>query len=152
MGVQTSESCDLSIILLVRQKPTATFLFSSFLFFFVSYWKNSCKKKLGINFLQKFISKIQLAAREEELYKLQYFCFFLPFFRWFILSIGCLPFGPCPFCPHVLNPNSEFSFSPLQFFLTYIVLHIPISLVEMLKLPISCQNAQASISIRSSSC
>jgi hypothetical protein len=27
MGVQTSESCDLSIILLVMQKPTATFLF-----------------------------------------------------------------------------------------------------------------------------
>jgi hypothetical protein len=43
--------------------------------------------------------------------------FFLPFFRWFILSIGCLPFGPCPFCPHVLNPNSELQcfwfFSPV---------------------------------------
>lgn len=151
MGVQTSESCDLSIILLVMQKSTATFLFL-FSSFFFPYQKNSCKKKLGINFLQKVISKIQLAAREEELYKLQYFCFFLPFFRWFILSIGCLPFGPCPFCPHVLNPNSEFSFSPLQFFLTYIVLHIPISLVEMPKLPISCQNAEASISIRSSCC
>lgn len=137
MGVQTSESCDLSIILLVMQKPTATFLFLFSCFFFPTGKILARRSWASISYKNSFLRFSWLQGRKNcTNYNVS--VFFLPFFWWIILCVGCLPFGPCPFCPHVLNPNSEFSFSPLQIFLTYIVLHIPISLVEMLKLPISC--------------
>lgn len=108
-------------------KTHGNFSFSFFLFFFFSTGKILARRNwASISYKNSFLRFSCFQGRKNWTnYSVS--VFFLPFFWLFILSIGCLPFGPCPFCPCVLNPNSEFSFSPLQIFLTYIVLHIPIS-------------------------